>query len=541
MVRHEATGNQLTDMFINHFSQVAHLYEGQNPRELSSYAVRAERIAASFDNYHRKQLVETLTVYGSSIGASEGALQQISRFADPRSVAVVTGQQAGLFTGPFYSVAKALTAIGAAKVLEERLQRPVIPVFWVASEDHDWDEVNHTYVLDAQQDVQRIVLAKRPVPHQMVYHAPLDAGQVLEAIQAVHQLLPEGPYHFEMLEVLKSTWQTGDSLSTWFARLHSYLFANHGLVLLDPCLPKLRDLVKNVFVNALSHFDEVQAALGQAYQEVIQAGFQPEVVRDETNSTVFYVEDGKRFVLEISGPNRLRARGLGVERTVEEWIALAETNPTSFSSNVLLRPVVQDALLPTLTYVGGPSEIAYHSLSRAVFRIHGRMMPPLLLRQRMTLYPPAVARSMKARNIELEDVLQPVDFVHPFIEEQGGQQVGHTLTALSQQIANLFLAWGKEHAQFGPQIAEMVDAQIRREEEGLHRLRKKTMRLIEQRYAADLHQLRQIERWLWTDGHAQERRLSPLNVWSQFGASLFSHLPTWGDFSEIPPVYHIFL
>ncbi|GLG01125.1 putative cysteine ligase BshC [Alicyclobacillus hesperidum subsp. aegles] len=536
---HQApTGNRLTDAYLFDFASVAHLYDGQNPTLESTYITRADKVVDWFDQAHRQQLVDALTVYSLQIGASAVQREAIAKLLDPRSVAVVTGQQAGLFTGPLYSISKALSAIGVAAEMERILSRPVVPVFWIASEDHDFGEVDHAYVIDRDDVVTRIRLQHHFDPHQMVYHTPLAEGQVVSAIHEVDQLLPEAEYKTQLLHSLASAWQEGDSLAVWYARLLAQLLRNHPIVFLDPCLPALRRLAWPAFAHALQHVEDVQANLEQAYGEVVAGGFVPEVVRDPLHSTVFRVVSGRRYVLERADGG-LRTRGHGEEKNISDWLAVGEQEPTAFSANVLLRPVVQDYLLPTLAYVGGPSEIAYHALARAVFHAHERSLPPLIMRQRMRIAVPSVWRAMTRWQIEFAQVREPADLVYTYalgdlandIEACTEQEVA----AIGQRLLDI----STKYRELGPQVDMLVQRHMKREAELWAQLRRKLLHLAERRRGDDVRQLRRIERWFWTDGHEQERRLSPLNLWSELGCDWFGSLPVWGSVGQPGAVLEI--
>lgn len=537
----EPTGNALADVHATAFSSVASLYDGQDPSRLDTYRARADLAASSMSLQHRTALVAALRPYLAEVGASDASFQALDSLLHPQSVAVVTGQQAGLFTGPLYSVYKALTAIGLAERLERELRRPVVPVFWVASEDHDWAEVNHAYVLDAQHVVQRVRLNGDPPLHQMVYHWPLSEANVNAAVRDLYALLPADEAREDMVSSLRNAWHAGDSLATWFARILSNLVGDRGLVMLDPCLPALRDLARPVWTTALQAANGVSAALDAAYAAVEASGFQPAVIRDTANTTLFYVEDGKRYVLERAGEHVLRARGLGREASVEEWLALANERPTSFSSNVLLRPVVQDTLLPTVAYVGGAAEISYHALARAVFHVHGRTLPPLVMRQRMTIYPPQVRRHMSTWQLTPAVLRQPTDLIQRFLHGEGLDAMEQSLTDLGAATEQLWAAWAAQFDYLGPQVATMVRAQVDREATWISRMEHKGKQLVLQRHEAQVRQLQQIERWLWTDGHLQERRLSPPTLWSRFGAALFRQLPAWSAFEQPGASYDVIL
>jgi len=538
-VRTDSSGNPLTDLHANSFSAVASLYDGQDARFLETYDRRVQTVLPLFSKAQRDALVNALQSHMSTLGASDASMSQLERLRDEQSVAVVTGQQAGLFTGPLYSVYKAMSAIGLAKRLEKQLLRPVVPVFWVASEDHDWVEVNHAYVLDDMDNVRRVALSVNPDPHQMVYHTKLSAVAVESVLREAHDLLPEGPYKAQMLRVIADSWDEDTSMSTWFARILLHLVQSQGLVILDPCLPAVRELAGPVWKTALEDHGVVSESLSKVYREVEEQGFRPAVIRDEINTTLFYVVDGKRYVLERLESGRLRARGLGMERTVSEWVALAQASPTSFSSNVLLRPVVQDHLLPTVAYVGGPAEIAYHSLSRGVFHAFGRTLPPLVLRDRVILYPGSVIRSMKKWDVTMEDVKKPVDLVSPMLTDLGADQLDDLFGRLRGDVSHRWQDWGQQLDHLGPQIADMARGQAQREISGLHRLEHKTRHLFRERHTVQVQQLQHIERWLWTDGTPQERRLCPLSIWSRYGFDWLAGLPFWGDYLSSCAVYHV--
>ncbi|MFB5191611.1 bacillithiol biosynthesis cysteine-adding enzyme BshC [Alicyclobacillus fastidiosus] len=530
---HQApTGNRLTDTHLFNFDQVAHLYDQQNPTNTDTFRTRAETVTQWFDGAHRQALVDSLLGYGARIGQSSVQVEATKRLLDPQSVAVVTGQQAGLVTGPFLSISKALSAIGLASQLECELGRPVVPIFWVASEDHDFGEVDHAYILDELHDVRRIKLAHSFDAHQMVYHGALTEEQVAGVIDELHKSLPELPYKSEVLTTLKNSFEAGDSLSVWFARLMAKLLASHPIVIVDPCLPELRQLVGPVFANTLRSFQTLQENLAHAYEEVEQAGFQHEVVRDERNSTVFYVVEGRRYVLERRDDGNFVTRGLGTVHSLEQLQDVAATHPERFSSNVLLRPVIQDHLIPTLAYVGGPSELAYHPLSRAVFHVHGRKLPPLVMRQRIRIATPPVARTMAQWGISFEDLAKPADLV-------ATHALGDLTTALRAQVTEIEAQFAAsierfvgQFSELGPQVADIAARQVEQQKQLVARLEMKVYRLAERRRSDDVQQLRRIEHWFWTDGHEQERRLSPMNAWAELGTKWFDSLPTWGNYQQ---------
>lgn len=538
----ESTGQPITDLHQTDFSSVAEMYHNQNPGLPDTYIERARVITKDFSASHREALIGTLEPFLQELGAGEAAFTQLQRLADPNSVVVVAGQQAGLFSGPLYSVYKALSAVGLAKRLEKELGRPVVPVFWIASEDHDWGEVDHAYLLDREDEVRRIRLPQSAPLHQMVHSFAVSAESGQTVLRQLEEVLPEGPWRHEVIQAVTETFEPGTTMAVWFGKLMYRILGDVGIVLSDPCLPGLRHLVGGVWKSVIENQSVLSENVTKKYELVEERGFTPAVVRDESNTALFYVEDGKRYVMErTDNPNTLRVRGLGIEREVSDWIRLAETTPTSFSSNVLLRPVVQDFLFPTLAFVGGPSEIAYHVLSAGVFETLSHNMPPLVLRDRLAVYPPSVVRNLEKWGYTQEDVLRPRDLQGEVTDTLGGSELDNECALMVSSVESRWESWREQHDALGPQVRAMADAQSRREVAGIRRTFTKTKRLLSQKHDTEVRQLRHIERWLWVDGHPQERRLCPMNLWSKYGLDWLKELDVWGDYREISGVYHVTL
>lgn len=534
------TGQAITDVHQTQFASVADLYHGQDPSQLGTYRKRAEELDANFTSAHRTELVETLRPFLQSLRAPSEAMKQLERIADSRTVVVVAGQQAGLFTGPLYSIYKALSAVGMAKRLETELMRPVVPVFWIASEDHDWGEVDHAYLLDTRDEVRRVRLPESAELHDMVHSYGLSSESVSRVLQDVEMTLPDGQWRADVVAALHDTYEPGDSLVTWFGRLLYQMLGPTGIILLDPCLPGLRNLVGDVWKSAVEHRTELAANVAERYRQVEQRGYEPAVVRDPANTTLFYVQEGKRYVVERTDSHALlRVRGLGIVKSAAELVEIASADPASFSSNVLLRPVVQDFLLPTVAFVGGPSEIAYHALCGAVFETFGRKMPPLVLRDRLSVYPPSVLRNMAKWDVSMADVSAPVDLQSRVTDQLGGLDFEVACAEFIDLTEHRWNGWGQKWSYLGPQIQRMAEAQVQRETAGIRNATYKAKSLFARGHDTELRQLRHIERWLWTDGHAQERRLCPLNLWSKYGLDWLRELPIWGTYDAPGTLYHV--
>ncbi|RIV28206.1 bacillithiol biosynthesis cysteine-adding enzyme BshC [Alicyclobacillaceae bacterium I2511] len=534
----ENSGNPLTDWHEMDFARVSSLYDHQNPREISTYKKRAHELDGLMSPIVRTRVCQALSVHMRRLGAPAASMGLLNKLRDPRTVAVVTGQQAGLFTGPLFALYKAMSAMGLARRLEQELQRPVVPVFWVASEDHDWAEVNHAYVLSTEDEVRRIVLPVEAQPHQMIYHTVLESSAVEQVLRQVYEILPEASGKQDTLQTLRDAFVSGMSMADWFAKILLSILGEQGIILFDPCLPELRELTLPVWEQVLLRRSEIQVQLDEAYGQVQSVGIHPEVVRDRQHSTLFYVQEGRRYVLEYKDEASLQARVLGTQLTTAEWVKLAERRPQSFSANVLLRPLVQDYLLPTVAYVGGPSEVAYYPLSAGVFHALERRLPPVVLRDRVVVIPPSVRRHMEKWGVE-GNLSAVHEALHKTLQNSGGQELDQRFSEYMMNLSSQWRHWAEQFESLGPQIHDLAEAQISRELAGIRRLRQKTYHILETNNVTQVRQLRHIEHWLWMDGHAQERRLSPLNLWTRFGMEWLQQLPFWGDMQSPLGVYQV--
>lgn len=534
----ESSGNLLTDWHETEFHRVADLYDQQDPREFSTYKKRALELDGLVSPLIRSRVNQVLGAHMRRLGASKSAMSLLDKLKDPRAVVVVTGQQAGLFTGPLFALYKAMSAKGLARRLEQELCRPVVPVFWVASEDHDWYEVNHAYVLSGEDEVRRIELRMEVQPHQMIYHTSLELDAVQRVLMQAYDILPEAPEKQKTLQALRDVFVPGMSMADWFAKILLMLLGEEGIILFDPCLPELRKLALPVWEQVLLRRREVQSHLDEVYARVQDMGVKPEVVRDRRHATLFYVQDGRRYALEYKDEQRLQARVLETELAAEEWVELGRRQPKSFSANVLLRPLVQDFLLPTVAYVGGPSELAYYPLSAGIFHALGRRLPPVVLRDRVVVIPPSVRRHMDKWGV---DGSLPVlhEALRKTLQDSGGQQLDQDFGDYMALTTAHWHQWAERFGRLGPQVRDLAEAQISRELAGVRRLRQKAYRLLESNNETQVRQLRHIERWLWLDGHAQERRLSPLNFWTRFGSEWLHQLPFWGNLESPLGVYRV--
>jgi bacillithiol biosynthesis cysteine-adding enzyme BshC len=291
------------------------------------------------------------------------ALEQLAREG---TVAVVTGQQVGLFSGPAYTIYKALTAIKLARTLADR-GIPAVPVFWLATEDHDFAEVNHCWVFNAENRAVKLEMPESPASSQPVGQFVLGATPIAELRAALAGL----PYGGEVSAWVEEAYQPGRTMGEAFSVLLKRLLAQYGMLHVDPMAPAMRQLAAPAIRSALAAAPDLTRAVLERNRALEAAGYHAQVRVEDQTSLVFLLENGRRYTLRRYGNDYLQN---GRRFSTEELMERAD----QLSPNALLRPVVQDSMLPTLAYIGGPAELAYLAQSAVIYReILGRMPAPL--------------------------------------------------------------------------------------------------------------------------------------------------------------------
>ncbi|GAC1671064.1 MAG: bacillithiol biosynthesis cysteine-adding enzyme BshC [Candidatus Acidiferrum sp.] len=313
------------------------------------------------------------------------------------AVAVVSGQQVGLFSGPAYAVYKALTAVQVAQELTAS-GTEAVPIFWMATEDHDRDEVRHTTWFSAGK------------LHSFVIPAASTAGgpvgkialgpEVTELARSAATLL-QGPEGERLGAMLRACYAPGETYGTAFAKLFTRLFTGRGLILLDPMDARFHRIAAPIYRQSLEDRDVLNDKLLKRGKDLERAGYAAQVKVMAQNTLLFRMAERSRQVVTASGSTFASGDD---SRSRVEWVKLAESEPGKFSPNALLRPVVQDYLLPTVAYIAGPSEIAYYAQSEVVYQHLLGRMPVILPRAGFTLVDPKAERLLKKYGLTVEQV-----------------------------------------------------------------------------------------------------------------------------------------
>jgi bacillithiol biosynthesis cysteine-adding enzyme BshC len=384
----------LTD-YLENFTRISDFYAHPPTRE----GVLAAAIRARPSPDVRSRVAAILQEQNRFFGADAAVEENLERFRRG-AVAVVTGQQVGLFSGPAYTFYKALSAVRLARELTES-GTDAVPIFWMATEDHDLAEVDHCFWA-TRAGFERVELkfpeeaAGRPVGG---IELPEEIGAIVEAVCGKL----EGPSLPSVTRALGESYRQGETLGSAFGRMMTQLFAGRGLVLIDPLDPRLHRLASGLYGAALESCEPLGEELLERAEQLGHAGYHPQVRVSEESTLLFWNVEGRRFPVERRG-GRLHVGDF--EFSPSEFRDALYQHPERASGNVLLRPVLQDALLGTVAYIGGAAEVAYLGQAEVIYRQLGVPMPAVLPRPGFTLVEKPLERLLSKYHLTIKDVFE---------------------------------------------------------------------------------------------------------------------------------------
>jgi bacillithiol biosynthesis cysteine-adding enzyme BshC len=370
-------------------------------------------VAAAASRTVPPALLDVLVARNARLASSPARERHLELLSRPGTVAVVTGQQMGLFLGPLFTLYKAAAAIVAARALSEETGRPCVPVFWLQTEDHDLPEVDHVFLprptggpLRVALEIPGAATSKAPIAHRHL------GPSVTAALATLRGELGEEPYAQEHLALLERAYRPEATLAEAFTEVLATVFAEEGLVFLDPRDARLAPLAAPVHRRSILEADAISTALAARVRALTEAGFSEQVHIRPGSPLGFYSPDGvdgPRYRLDPNGSNSWSLVGHPDGRTVTtaELLGMLEREPLRFTTSALLRPLLQDTWLPTAAYVGGPGEIAYFAQLEPLYAHFGRPMPLVVPRARFRVLDDRTRRWLGKLGLQADELNAP--------------------------------------------------------------------------------------------------------------------------------------
>jgi bacillithiol synthase len=501
LVRDYLAGVDLSPFFTGHYS------------DLAVYRRKAAEVEARLDAGARARAGSAIEPLGDSAGHLERILAGDGFF-------VTTGQQPALFGGPLYTLYKILGAIRLAATLERKLGRPVLALFWVGSDDHDWDEANHVSVLDAQQYVRRITVKGAADAPPVPLSVRTWGTGVEQAVTELASSLPDTVHAAEVMAHVRAAYVPDSTVAASFVATLRYLLHDRRLAIVDSGHPALRRAAAPVLRADAARVLAGDDPVARQTSRLREAGYDEQVAVAEDASNLMLIDDqGRdRIIRTTRGWATRRERsGIGEGALLE----MIEAHPDRFSPNVLLRPVVESAVFPTLAYVAGPSELSYFAQIGCLFEAHGILPPVVVPRPSVTLLDEKTGRTLERLGIDIEALRRPFrEVVADAVTEAMPPDVAGALDSLRAALGTAYEELTAAASRIDPTLrgplrssrnASLLDAAA---------AEKKIRAQLRTTNHVRIEQLRGLASQLHPDGRPQERVFGPLSYVAAHGRGI---------------------
>ena len=490
---------------IETFEKVSRFFNGDF-REVDSYRKVWEDLQSY--SFRREEVSGVLVEEQERLRAPGAAIENAKLAADPRTAAVLTGQQIGLIGGPLYTVIKAVAAIRWADYLSEVLDTPVVPIFWMEGEDHDFEEIRRVTVMDRDGGKVSVDLEdRRADPHQVVgWHCP--GAEMDRFLKGLDSTLPPGMHRDEVIQRIRDCYQPGIPLSDAFGRWLLGWLGDRGLVVAESLNPDLKRLAAPCFQRAVTHSETHVRLYEERKHELEVAGYSCTLKPNSAFHFFYVLNDGVRVPVP---------RGESSEMSEGDLVELAAEHPERFSPKAILRPVVQDMLFPTVAIIAGPGEVSYFPQVQPFYADYERPMPVIVPRPGITLLEKAWERNLGKLPLSVDDLYLPEELLTKKIAgrdqtdvmqgiEERIQAVNASLDGIESLVSDVDTGLLASAQKLRGDVERRLQQFISRVEKG-----------IVNRDKAMEERIQRLRTAVYPDEHLQERVYSPLNFLVRHG------------------------
>lgn len=483
-------------------------------------------------NGREAEVANVIENYMSDLSLTNEQTRNIKLLSDGAKV-IIGGQQAGLFGGPMYTFHKVFSIITLSQKLSEEYDTHVVPVFWIAGEDHDFDEVNHTYAynnIDAK--LHKIKYHTMEPPETSVSRYQPDKNKLKEALHQFFQQMNETEHSRPLIEMCQTIIDTYDTWTDMFKALLNEVFKSYGLLMIDANDATLRQLEKPLIKKMIEKHEEVDDAFRNTQAETTANGLE-QMIQTDTNVHLFLHEDNKRQLLNFKD-GQFHLSKSEKTMTKQEVLDIVDTKPERFSNNVVTRPVMEEWLFNTVAFIGGPSEIKYWTELSDVFKTLGVSMPIVLPRLRISYMYDKVGKLLAQYQLDQNEIIESgIEYAkQKFVRAQASQTFIDKIELLKKQQKEVYQSLAAE-------IEGNNDNELLLEKNNLiHQkqydyLINRYLLNIERENDVSMKHFKTISSSLHPMGGLQERIWNPLQIMNDFGIDVFSP-------STYPPLSYTF-
>ena len=509
----ELSYSTLLTTYIQNFDQLRSFYNF-NPLDADDIERRVNSLTGSD---YKSEYIEALKEYHDELGISPSQQDQREKLAQDNALAIVTGQQLGILGGPMFTVYKTMTAILLAREYEKKLNRPVVPVFWLADEDHDFEEIAWTGIT-GRKDFSIIKLNSegtgKPVSEELI------TGQIEELKSKVKEELFYTDFSEALWDQINKHYQEGKTHAQAFAGLINEWFADEGLLIAGSKFDAIKKLLSNELALSISKADSIFTSIEEKSKE-IEEDFHRQVMNGDCNLFYLSEEEGR---LKIHRDNNNWTVG-SVTWTKEELLEEIQNHPEKFSPNVFLRPVIQDKLLPTLGYVAGPGELSYYGQMKNFYKEFDLQMPPIIPRFSGTIIESGITRIVEKLPFKFCEYGKRIeDLESEFIEQTETADIEKVFGEWKEKLEKSAEKPLEVINEIDPTLEGTVGKTVAGFSNDLDKLKGRVYRSIKKQEEIQLNRIEKIKVNLFPDGGLQERAVSPVYFMNKYGLDVWEKL-----------------
>jgi bacillithiol synthase len=453
--------------------------------------------------------------------APAAARESAARLADPATRVVITGQQAGVFGGPLFTLLKAITTMKLAAQVSREHRVPVVPVFWIDAEDHDWPEVSGCTVLDGEFVPASVRLADLPGSGSLPIARLTLNDTIHAALEQLETALPDTEFKADLMSALRSAYVPGRGMATSFGVWMEHVLGPHGLVVYDSSDPAAKVLARDVFVKEVSQPGLTARIAATAGDALVAKGYHAQATLADGTVSLFHLNP-ERAAVKIDGDQvEVGERAMTLAQLIDE----ARQHPGHFSPNVLLRPLVQDTVFPTICYVAGPNELAYLGQLKDVYAHFGIPMPLMYQRGSATLADSATLRFLSKYDLPVTALrAQDESTLNQLLESQLPPTVEQALTSVATLINERMAAVGSAVPQIDPTLEGAVKSTLGKLQHEVHTLHNKVIQAAKRKDDTLRRQFQRSQALTFPQGHPQEREVGFVWFLNRYGPALVDRL-----------------
>ena len=508
----------LTSLFtdyISSYDNVKRFFPG-NFRDPKAWQSILEKVSKR--TISRSDLTRILSVQNRNFHCGVKTLSNIDLLLNDNTVAVVTGQQVGLFTGPLYTIYKTITTLKLVDSLRElHPDYNFVPVFWLEGEDHDYEEVNSVTILNKSNDLTRLeyLIENKSKGDNLGAVGQLELGDsIAELFQRVDAEIQDTEFKPKVTELFRIAYQKGMNFNRAFVHLMNDLLEDSGLIFLDPHDPEFKTLLAPIFRKELETTPALcQLVIDQSAE--VEKSYHAQVKPKPIN--LFFFHNGGRYLLEPR-PDGFGLKGTRQHFSHQHILDLVDRDPSVFSPNVVLRPICQDWLLPTAAYVAGPGEISYFAQLGPLYKEFGIPEPLIYPRASATIVEEKVEKVLSRFNLPVTEFLRDVELLKQRVAEQVSEikleeLFGGTTVALNEALQSLRNGLSK----IDPTLLGALDTAKNKIDFQIDVLKQKTTAAQKRQNEVALRQVEKAAHHLFPSSNFQERELNVLHFLNKYG------------------------